>query len=72
MLYADLKHENKQVTYMLGITILIALWWVTEIIALAITSLLPVVLFPLFGIMDGRIFQPSISTMSSSFLWEDF
>jgi sodium-dependent dicarboxylate transporter 2/3/5 len=54
MLYADLKPENKQVTYMLGITILIALWWVTEIIPLAITSLLPVVLFPLFGIMDGK------------------
>ena len=31
-----------------------AVWWITEIVPLAITSLLPVALFPLFGIMDGR------------------
>lgn len=54
MFSADLDPKNKQVTYMLGITILIALWWVTEVIPLAITSLLPVVLFPLFGIMEGK------------------
>lgn len=39
---------------MLGITVLIALWWITEIIPLAVTSLLPIVLFPVFGIMDGK------------------
>jgi sodium-dependent dicarboxylate transporter 2/3/5 len=32
----------------------IAIWWVTEAVPLAITSLLPVVLFPLLGIMDGQ------------------
>ncbi|MBK9590199.1 MAG: hypothetical protein IPO32_01460 [Crocinitomicaceae bacterium] len=72
MLYADLKPENKQVTYMLGITILIALWWVTEIIPLAITSLYRLYFFRFSESWMAKRFQPSISTMSSSFLWEDF
>ena len=50
----NLNPENPQTTYMLAITILVAVWWVTEIIPLAITSLLPIVLFPLFGIMKGE------------------
>ena len=29
-----------------------AIWWITEAIPIAVTSLLPIVLFPLFGIMD--------------------
>ncbi len=31
-----------------------AIWWITEIVPLAVTSLLPVALFPLLGIMDGK------------------
>ncbi|MBK9190385.1 MAG: anion permease [Crocinitomicaceae bacterium] len=50
----NLNPENPQTTYMLAITVLVAVWWVTEIIPLAITSLLPIVLFPLFGIMNGE------------------
>jgi len=53
MLFGNLDPENPQITYMLAITVLVALWWITEIIPLGVTSLLPVVLFPLFGIMDG-------------------
>jgi len=54
VLFVDLEPGNLQVTYTLAIAILMALWWVTEIIPLAITALIPVVLFPLFGIMDGK------------------
>lgn len=54
MFGTQLDPERPQISYMLGITILIAIWWVTEIIPLGITSLLPVVLFPFFGIMDGK------------------
>jgi len=50
----NLNPIKPQTTYMLAITLLVAVWWVTEIIPLAITSLLPIVLFPLFGIMDGK------------------
>src|SRR5690625_7275112 len=30
-----------------------AFWWVTEALPIGITSLLPVVLFPVFGVMDS-------------------
>lgn len=41
-------------SYTLAIAVLMAIWWVTEIVPFAITSLLPLVLFPAFGIMDGK------------------
>ena len=31
-----------------------ALWWVTEAIPIGVTSLLPIILFPVFGVMDGK------------------
>lgn len=31
-----------------------AVWWISESVPLAVTSLLPVALFPLLGIMDGK------------------
>lgn len=52
--FFDLEPENPSVTYTLAIAILMAIWWVTEVVPLAITALLPIVLFPLFGVMDGK------------------
>lgn len=37
---------------MLGITIWIAIWWITEAAPIAITSLLPIILFPITGILS--------------------
>jgi len=37
-----------------AVAIWMAIWWLTEAIPLGITSLLPVVLFPSLGIMDGQ------------------
>jgi sodium-dependent dicarboxylate transporter 2/3/5 len=37
---------------MLAITCWIAIWWITEAIPISATALLPLVLFPLFGVMD--------------------
>ena len=59
ILFVDLEPGNRQVTYTFAIAILMAIWWVTEAIPLAATALLPVALFPLFGIVDGK----TISTM---------
>ena len=36
-----------------GLTLLCALWWVLEPIPIAATSLIPLALFPLFGVLDG-------------------
>ncbi|NQU32985.1 MAG: SLC13/DASS family transporter [Bacteroidetes bacterium] len=52
--FVDLEPGKPEVTYTFGIAVLMALWWITEVIPLAITALLPVVLFPLFGVMDGK------------------
>ena len=46
--------EHTQITYTAGIAILMAVWWITETIPLAVTALLPVALFPLFGVMNGK------------------
>lgn len=54
LLFGNLEPGNPQVTYTLAIALLMAIWWITEIIPLAVTALIPVVLFPLFGIMNGK------------------
>ncbi|NQU51019.1 MAG: DASS family sodium-coupled anion symporter [Bacteroidetes bacterium] len=54
ILFADLDPENRKVTYTLAIALLMAIWWITEAIPLAVTALLPVALFPLFGVVDGK------------------
>jgi sodium-dependent dicarboxylate transporter 2/3/5 len=54
ILFGDLAPDNPKITYTLAIAILMAIWWVTEAIPLAATALLPVVLFPLFGVVDGK------------------
>jgi len=54
ILFADLDPEKPQITYTLAIAVLMAIWWITEIVPLAVTALLPVVLFPLFGVMNGK------------------
>ncbi|MFW5805695.1 MAG: SLC13 family permease [Bacteroidales bacterium] len=52
--FIDLDNENAAVSATMGIAIWMAIWWVLEIVPLGITSLLPVVLFPLFGVMNGK------------------
>ena len=54
ILFADLDPENRKVTYTFAIALLMAIWWITEAIPLAATALLPVALFPLFGVVDGK------------------
>ena len=54
LLFVDLDPGNPTVTRMLAVILLMAIWWITEAIPLAATALLPIVLFPLLGIMRGR------------------
>ncbi|MBN1338833.1 MAG: SLC13/DASS family transporter [Bacteroidales bacterium] len=54
LLFGDFEPGKPEVTRTLAIALLMAVWWITEVVPLAVTSLLPVVLFPAFGIMDGK------------------
>ncbi|WP_163714270.1 SLC13 family permease [Mangrovibacterium lignilyticum] len=54
LLFVDLKPDAPQVTYTAAIAFLIALWWVTEALPIGVTSLLPILLFPLLGVLDGK------------------
>ncbi|NOY95592.1 MAG: SLC13/DASS family transporter [Chlorobi bacterium] len=54
ILFGNLDPDNTKVTYTFAIALLMAIWWVTEAIPLAATALLPVALFPLFGVVDGK------------------
>ena len=39
---------------LLGITFWMLIWWISETVHLAVTALLPLLLFPLFGIMEAK------------------
>jgi sodium-dependent dicarboxylate transporter 2/3/5 len=54
ILFADLEPGNPNVTYTFAVAVLMAIWWITEAIPLAATALLPVALFPLLGVLDGK------------------
>lgn len=54
LVFGDLDPENPAVTRMAAVLLWMAIWWVTEAVPLAATALLPIVLYPLLGIMRGR------------------
>ena len=43
---------SKQGFMLLGVTVWMAIWWVFEVVPIAVTALLPIILFPLFGVLD--------------------
>jgi solute carrier family 13 (sodium-dependent dicarboxylate transporter), member 2/3/5 len=53
ILFIDLDSSNPQVSIMAAIAALMAVWWITEAIPLAVTSLVPLIMYPLFGILTG-------------------
>lgn len=53
--FVELDKDQPAITYTLAVALLMAIWWVTEVIPLAVTSLLPFVLFPILGVMNGKV-----------------
>jgi sodium-dependent dicarboxylate transporter 2/3/5 len=58
MFFVELDPANPQVSLMAGIALWMAVWWMTDAIPLAATALLPVLLFPLTGLMSGSAVAP--------------
>lgn len=50
----DLDPEHPEITRTFAVAVLMAIWWVTEAIPIAATALLPVALFPILGVMNGK------------------
>ncbi|MDL1970654.1 MAG: SLC13 family permease [Candidatus Desulfofervidaceae bacterium] len=55
ILFFDLEPGHPEVTRTAAVAFLMAVWWITEAVPLAVTALLPVALFPLLGVMKGKI-----------------
>ena len=51
--------DNDPASRLAAVAALMAIWWMTEAIPLFATALLPLVLFPLLGIMSGKAAAPS-------------
>jgi sodium-dependent dicarboxylate transporter 2/3/5 len=68
ILFLDLDPANPGVTHMAAVAVLMATWWITDAIPLAATALLPLVLYPVLGIMKTREAAP-IYVNSTVFLF---
>lgn len=44
---------NKNITITAGVAILMAFWWMTETLPLSVTSLIPLIIFPLTGVLPA-------------------
>ncbi|MFH1729084.1 MAG: SLC13 family permease [Pseudomonadota bacterium] len=58
LLFCDLDPLKLSVTHTAAVATLMAVWWITEAIPIAITALLPLVFFPMLGIMSGQDVAP--------------
>ncbi len=58
LLFVDLDPGNPAVTRTAAVALLMAIWWITEAVPLAVTALVPVVLFPLLGVMKPKVVAP--------------
>lgn len=58
LIFFDLDPENPLVGRTAAVAVLMAVWWITEAIPIAATALIPIVLFPVLGIMEGKAVAP--------------
>lgn len=58
VLLFDFVPDKPVVTRMAAIAVLMAVWWITEAVPLAATALIPMILYPLLGILKGKATAP--------------
>ncbi len=58
LIFCDFVPEQPLVTKVAAVAVLMAIWWTTDAVPLAATSLLPLVLYPVLGIMKGKAVAP--------------
>ena len=51
--FTDPDPDNPAVGKALAVALLMAAWWVTEAIPLAVTALIPIVMFPVLGVLGA-------------------
>ena len=54
LFFTDLEPGKPEVTATMAVAALMAIWWISETVPLAVTALLPIVLFPVLGVLDGK------------------
>ncbi len=54
LIFVELDPADPNLSKMAAAASLMAVWWITEAIPLATTSLIPIIVFPLLGILDGE------------------
>lgn len=63
LLFADLSPGNPKITIMASIALMMAMLWITELIPIPATSLIPLILFPILGIDTAD--QTAVSYVNS-------
>lgn len=58
LFFVELDPGNHADEHMAAVAALMAVWWMTDAIPMAATSLIPLVLFPLLGVMSGKELAP--------------
>ncbi len=54
----DLEPGHPRVTLTAAMAIWMVVWWVFEAVPLAVTAMLPMVVFPLAGVLSGKVVAP--------------
>ncbi len=55
MLFVQLDAENPKSGEMLGITLWTATWWISGVVPLSVSALIPLIMIPFTGILSSRI-----------------
>ncbi|MFH1196165.1 MAG: SLC13 family permease [bacterium] len=54
MIFLDLGAENRNAQIVAAVSALMSIWWITEAVPLAVTALVPLILFPITGALASN------------------